>query len=679
MNFFGPFICNKINRVQAGNENRPINWLVLFALVGVTAAVFSPVMTFEATNYDDANYVFENPAVLHGLTGESMKWAFTTGHAANWHPLTWLSHMTDVEIFGQNAGAHHAMNLLLHCANMGILFALLHKLTGALWRSAFVAALFGLHPLHVESVAWIAERKDVLSAFFGLMTLLAYVKYVSDVRPHATRWYATALVLFALGLMSKPMLVTLPFVMLLLDIWPLQQVRGTNIELATLPVGKDFRNLLLEKIPFLLLAGMSGAVTLIVQSHGGAVRTLQSFSFGERVANAVTSSVLHVAKSFWPAKLAAFYPMPAGHNAWGVAGAAALLGGISVWAIWSARRAPYRAVGWFWFLIMLAPVIGIVQVGMQQMADRYTYLPLIGVFVLIVWEAARIAERIPVMKYIFVAVAFSVIVACAVSARQQVMVWHNSETLFRHALAVTEGNYLAHNNLGYHLFTQGKTAEAIAEYEAALAINPGYTDAHNNLGRALAAQERHAEAVEHFEAVLLILPNDVIAHNNLGNVLALLGRHEEAIKHFRAAITVKRDHAAAHNNWALSSEELDRPAEAIEHYRAALQIDPNFTAALNNLAWILATHPRAKFRNGTEAMQLAEHACRLTGYDQPLPLLTLAAANAEAGQWPEAVSLATRAAEVASKRGDTSVLQNCEIILTKFNARQPYRHVSANP
>ncbi|MSU59275.1 MAG: tetratricopeptide repeat protein [Pedosphaera sp.] len=662
--------------MQTENKNRPPAWLVLLALVGATAAVFSPVVTFEATDYDDANYVFENPAVMSGLTADGVKWAFTTGHAANWHPLTWLSHMADVEMFGPNAGGHHLVNLTLHCANVALVFLLFRRLTGALWRSAFVAALFGWHPLHVESVTWIAERKDVLSAFFGLLSLWAYAGYAekSESRKLKAEMGASrsgsfwlALGLFALGLMSKPMLVTLPVVMLLLDFWPLQRFQFSAFSFQL------FRSCLREKLPFFALAVASGIITLLAQSHGGAVRSLQNFSFGERMANAVVSFALYLGKSFWPAKLAAFYPMPEHHATGAVALTTVLLIGVTAWTIWIASRAPHRVVGWLWFAIMLLPVIGLVQVGMQQMADRYTYLPLIGIFVLIAWEAAALAGRFPMMKPLLAALAAAVIAACSVVTWKQVAHWRNSEKLFRHALAVTEKNYLAHNNLGYHLFTQGKVAEAIAEYEAALEINPTYTDAHSNLGRALAAQERHAEAATHFEAVLQLLPDDVIAHNNLGNVLALLGRHEEAITHFRAALTAKPDHAAAQNNWALSAEELGRPAEAVEHYRDALRINPDFTAALNNLAWILATHPDAKLRDGAAAVELAERACRLTGHGQPLPLLTLAAASAEAGQLAEAIALATRARELAANASDHSLTQRSDTMLKQFNAGEPYR------
>ena len=644
-------------------------WPILVALIGVTAAVFFPVLTFESTNYDDPNYVFENPPVLGGLTGAGVKWAFTTGHAANWHPITWLSHMTDVELFGRKTGAHHGVSLVLHCVNVGLVFALICKLTGALWRSAFVAALFAIHPLHVESVAWISERKDVLSALFGLLTLLAYTQFAQalpDQKAKRKLSYTFALVLFALGLMSKPMLVSLPLIMLLLDLWPLKR---TTFALCT----NSLRQLFIEKIPFVVLAAASCVATLMVQGRGGAVRSLETLSLFDRLANAAIACVLYLGKIFWPAKLAAFYPMPADYSLLNVTGAVVVLIGVSVWVLFSATRAPHRLVGWFWFLIMLAPVIGVVHVGMQQMADRYTYLPLIGFSILVTWEGTMLMSRSPAGKPIAIAAAILVVVACAAKTRNQVLVWRNSETLFRHALAVTEKNYLAHNNLGYHFFTQGKINEAIAEYQAAIAVNPGYTDAHSNLGRTLASQGRYPEAVGHLEAVLRVLPNDVIAHNNLGNTLAILGRHEEAIEHFRAALAVKPDHTAAHNNWALSALELGRAGEAIEHFRSALQLKPDFVEAMSNLAWLLATNPDANLRNGAEALQLAEAACRLTHYDQPLPLLIFAAASAETGRWEEAVSLATRATEIAAARSDPDLRQNCELVLTTVKAGRPYR------
>ena len=641
-------------------------WLLLLGLPGLTALLFAPVAGFEATNYDDPNYVFENPPVLPGWSWAGLRWAFTTNHAANWHPLTWLSHMTDIELFGPDPGPHHVVNLAFHCANTALLFLLLCRLTGALWRSALVAALFAWHPLHVESVAWIAERKDVLSTFFGLLALLAYACHASARKPRnpqpSTRWYFLSLASFTLSLLSKPMLVTLPGLLLLLDFWPLGRLEWRNLKC-----------LLLEKIPFALLSLAVGLVTLLVQAQGGAVRSLENWPLTTRLTNALTATVLYLGKMFWPERLAPFYPMPEHVPAWVAGGAGLLLLLITAMVVYSGQRSPPRLVGWFWFLFMLVPVIGVVQVGMQQMADRYTYLPLVGIFLILAWELASRVGSSALARGVATVAAVAVLALCARQTRRQLSHWHDSEALFRHALAVTEKNYLAHNNLGFHLFTQGRRAEALAEYRAALLILPTYTDAHSNLGRALADAGEYAEAAEHFAAVLERLPDDVIAHNNLGNILAMLGRHEEAIGHFRAALAAKPDHAAAHNNWALSAEALHRPMEAIAHYREAMRLAPGFAAPINNLAWLLATGPEEQWRNGAEALQLAQRLCALVDCSQSAPLLTLAAACAEAGQFEQAISVAIQALEAARRIENAAAIQTATEMLAAFHQGRAFR------
>jgi tetratricopeptide (TPR) repeat protein len=668
--------------IADGSPRRAL-WPWVLGLVGVTALVYFPVVGFEATNYDDPEYVFTNPNVRAGLSWPGVRWAFTTAHAANWHPLTWLSHQADVTLFDTNAGGHHFTNLVLHVANVALLFALLHRLTGAVGRSALVAAWFGLHPLHVESVAWIAERKDVLSACFGLLTLLAYERYARAANPPdapvapeanrtgqgAGRWLVAALVCFALGLMSKPMLVTLPVVMLLLDVWPLSRLPRD----AGHRTWKAFLPLFREKLPFFALAGLSSLVTLVAQRQGGAVRPLESWPLVDRVANALTATVLYLVKTVWPVGLSPFYPLPEHIPWWQAAGAAVALGGVSLWVWRTVGRAPWRAVGWAWFLVMLVPVIGIVQVGMQQMADRYTYLPLLGIFLWAAWEAKAVADRVPPARSVLVTAAVGLVLACAVVTRKQVMHWRDGGALFTHALAVNPKNYLAHNNLGYHLYTRGRVTEAIAHYEAALRLLPTYAYAHSNLGRALAEQGRFTEAAEHFVAVLREAPGDVMTRNNLGNVLAMAGRHEEAIEQFRQILKQNPNHAAAHSNWALSAEALDQPAVAIAHYRQALALAPNLHAALNNLAWLLATLPDDSLRNGAEALQLAERACRATDCTQPVPLFTLAAASAETGRFDAAIALATQALTAARAANHQPAIQRAEEMLAAFRSGRPFR------
>ena len=667
--------------VSETSRHKTFAWL-LCALVGLTGLAYAQVVQFDFTNFDDPKYIHENPQVLRGLTWEGVRWAFTSGYMSNWHPVTWLSHQTDVALFGLNAGAHHVVSVVIHCLNVGLAFWLFVRLTGSLWGSAFVAGMFGLHPLHVESVAWVAERKDVLSACFGLLTLLAYQRYVQarnapetgghsavtsrGVRFASAGYYSLALFLFALGLMSKPMLVTLPVVMLLLDLWPLQRINTDRWRAVIWPLVR-------EKTPFFALSLLTGLVTIYVQSESGAVRSLEKWSIAERLANSLSATLFYLVKTVRPENLAPFYPLPQQIAWWPVGIAVAVLLGITAWTLATIRKAPYRFVGWFWFLIMLAPVIGILQVGLQQMADRYTYLPHLGLFAWVAAEAVQVGARRPNLKGIGVLFVITAVLNGFSATRQQVTHWRDSGTLFRHALAVTDRNMLAHNNLGYFLYTQGDLAGAIAEYEKAIAIMPQYTDAHSNLGRALADQKRYTEAEKHFETVLRISPRDVIAHNNLGNVLAITGRHEAAIEHFRAALAVRPEHVSARINWGLSAEELGRGAEAAAQYREVLRLMPDALGTINSLAWLLATHPDAAARNGPEAAQLADRLCLLTDCSQPLLMLTLAAVRAELGEFIAATAFAEQALERARASGDGTVTKRATEMLAAFRNQQPYR------
>jgi protein O-mannosyl-transferase len=675
------------------------------ALIGLTLITFWPLLHHEFVNYDDPIYVTENPRVASGLSWQNVGWALRTGHAANWHPVTWLSHMLDVQLFGLNPGWHHFTSLLFHAANTVLLFGLLHRMTQAAGRSAVVAALFAVHPLHVESVAWVAERKDVLSGFFFMLTLWAYVRYVEQSTLHAPgsdvttcapgaerqstenhptaapfpvsrftfyvlRYYLLALLFFALGLMSKPMLVTLPFVLLLLDYWPLDrcELKTQNSKLKTILL-----LLVREKIPFFVLSAATSVVTMLVQSQGGAVRSMGAFPFSQRLGNAAVACFCYLGQTFWPVNLAVFYPMPDRVPLGLFALAVGVLGCVTAaslfrFPVFGFRTSKAASMGWFWFLIMLIPVIGLVQVGMQQRADRYMYLPSIGLFVLLVWGCAEWWPG----KLTKVGLAAGAIAGCALAAHVQVGHWQNSERLFRHALEVTRGNYIAHNNLGYALFTQGKVDDAIAHYESALQLNPNYEDAHSNLGRALAAQGKYAAAGVHFEAVLKLRPDDFKAHNNLGNVLAEQGRHPEAVLQFQEALRLKPNHAGAHNNLAISYQELGRTAEAIAQYRAALRWQPDSLEAINNLAWILATSPGPEYRDGAEAVTLSTRACERTRYRDPRLLATLSAACAETGQFTDAVAFAQRAQQLAGK-SQPALSSQLESMLHSFGARRPYR------
>jgi protein O-mannosyl-transferase len=536
---------------------------------------------------------------LRGLTWHGVAWAFTTEHAVNWHPLTWLSHMLDVQLYGLDAGAHHLTNLLFHIGNTLLLFGLLHRMTGALGRSAFVAGLFAVHPLHVESVAWVAERKDVLSTLFWMLTLWAYIEYVKrpDLRQSSRRRYAAVLLFFALGLMAKQMLVTLPLVLLLLDFWPLGRVGiGPNPAGGWAPARDGWATagrLVWEKLPLLALAAASSIATFVIHQRGGAVIILSAIPLQLRIENALVSYVVYIGKMLWPAGLAVLYPYPQSLSAWSVAVAFVTLTGISVAVIWAAPRRPYLPVGWFWYLGTLVPVIGLIQVGDQAIADRYTYIPLIGLFIIVAWGVPDLLVRWPLRmvvlpKIALPAAACLVILACAITARGQLEYWEDSTTLWTHTLAVTTRNNIAHNNLGATLADQGKTDEAIAHYSEALRIKSDYADAHNNLGVALADQGKLDEAIAHYSEALRIKPCYSDAHSNLGIALADQGNLDEAIAQFTEALRINPDSAKAHNNLGVALASQGKLDEAIAQFTEALQVKPDYADARNNLELALA-------------------------------------------------------------------------------------------
>jgi tetratricopeptide (TPR) repeat protein len=570
--------------------------LVCLFLVLATLTVYWQVGNYEFVNLDDDKYIIENSQVQKGLSRESVAWAFTTDHMANWHPVTWLSHMLDFQLYGLNPRGHHLTNVFFHLVNTLLLFLVLQRMTGALWRSGFVAALFALHPLHVESVAWVAERKDVLSTLFWMLTLWAYIGYVK--RPGVKR-YLLIIVPFALGLMAKPMLVTLPFVLLLLDYWPLERIQlgqaGIGHPAASQPsiIAKKPRaqalSLLLEKIPLFLLAVGSSVVTFMVQTGGGAVGALEVYPFKLRIANALLAYVRYIIKMIWPQNLAVFYPHP-GQSLpmWQAAAAGLLLLLISAVVIRVGRRQPYLPVGWLWYVGTLVPVIGLVQVGAQAMADRYTYVPLIGLFIMVAWAVPELLARWRHSKPALVLAATSLVVALMVCTSLQVKHWKNSLTLFGHALRVTTNNSQIHNNLANVLTQKGMLQKAIAHYSKALEINPNYADAHINLGVALANQGRLADAIKHYSAALRLKPKSPELHNNLGVALYSKGNVHAAIENYLTAVELRPDYAEAHNNLGNGLAQQGRLTEATVHYAKALTIRPDYPEAHNNLGVALA-------------------------------------------------------------------------------------------
>ncbi|MGO8927352.1 MAG: tetratricopeptide repeat protein [Limisphaerales bacterium] len=564
-------------------------WLMAALLVLVTIALYWPVMRHDFVDYDDNLYVTANVHVQSGLTLENLKWACCNPVGGNWHPLTVWSHMADCQLFGLKPWGHHLTSVLLHALNTVLVFLLLRSLTGAFWRSALVAALFGLHPLHVESVAWVAERKDVLSTCFGLLSLIFYARYGRkrlavenrDIKargvPAPRRLdYLLALICFALGLMSKPMLVTWPFVMLLLDFWPLERFKTS-----------DAGRLVTEKVPFFALAAAASVVTFVVQQRGGSVLVAEAMPLGVRCGNALISYCRYLEKLFWPTDLAVFYPHPGQWPLAKVLLAGVLIAGISVLLFVRRRRHPFLLVGWLWFCGTLVPVIGLVQVGGQAMADRYTYIPSLGVLILAVWGVHELTKSWHYRGVAWSVAGSTAVVLCLALTRQQLGYWKDSEALFRHALEVTEDNYLAHLNLGSALDEKGQSDKAIREFQEAIRLKPGYVLARNNLGVAIVKKGQIDEGISQYREAIRLKPDYAFAHNNLGIALVKKGQIDEAIGEFQGAIRLKPDFVEAHYNLALALIRKGQIDEAMRAYQGAIRLKPGFAEAHSNLGLAL--------------------------------------------------------------------------------------------
>jgi tetratricopeptide (TPR) repeat protein len=552
---------------------RPLS--IAVALIVLNVLVYASVWRHDFVSFDDPQYVTENIHVKAGLTWDSVRWALTTGEAGNWHPLTWISHMVDVQLFGVQAGAHHVTNLCLHIANSLLLFGVLWRMTGALGRSAFVAGVFAVHPVHVESVAWISERKDVLSTFFWFLGLWAYADYV-----RGGKWtrYALVFLCLALGLMSKPMLVTFPFALLLLDYWPLRR-----------PLD---RWLILEKIPLFALVAASSVVTFLAQSRGGAVSALAALPLASRVANAVVAYVGYVEKILWPTGLTVLYPYSREFG-WRPGIAVLVLIAVTTVATFVARRYRYVLVGWLWYLGTLVPVIGLVQVGIQSMADRYTYVPSIGLLIIVAWGVPDLLGALPHRRSVLLAAATVVIAACAIAARAQVQYWRDSLTLWEHAARITPGAAHVETPLGSVLLERGNVAEAMALFTDAIQREPQFAEAHNKLGVLLADQGRLVEAIPHYEAALRSKPSLAEARYNLGNALTAQGKLGEAIAQYHDALRLRPDDAATHNGLGSALDDQGRIDDAIAEYQQAIRLNPQFADAHNNLGAARAKQGKA--------------------------------------------------------------------------------------
>ena len=692
----GPTANNKKRQVKdhqgvlrKSPGNHGIRFGVCLLLVAISLAVFGQTIRYEFVNFDDDLYVYNTPAIQSGLTLKGLAAAFIHPHAHNWHPLTTISHMLDCQLYGLNAGGHHATNVILHTIAVLLLFWVLQGMTGAVWRSALVAALFAIHPLHVESVAWVSERKDILSAVFFFLMLHAYSRCA---RVPSIMRYLAVVGFFAAGLMSKPMLVSAPIILLLLDYWPLRRFEQPSLITGKTRVSESdnqtriIRRLYSEKIPLFVLSAVACVLTFILQKRtAGAIPPLP---FLWRVQNAFVSYVIYVWKTLWPARLAVFYPHPNDTLAlWEVIFAILLLLAITTAVIVFRRQRPYLLTGWFWYLVMLIPVTGIVQVGEQGHADRYTYLPHIGLFVAVVWFAVDLATvrgSKPRVALTTAAVAL-IILALAWMASIQTSYWRNSEVLWTHALAVTSDNDIAHNNLGYLCNDRGELDIAISHFESAARIRAGKRDPHYNLasafvqmnlGDALARKGRSDDAMVHYAEAIRLQPDYGDAYYNRGTVLFARGRIDEAIADWEKALEMRPNDADAHTSLGNALLQKGALREAIAQYETALTLTPEDPHSRNNVAWVLATASDSSIRDGARAVGFAQEAVQLSGGREPLFLRTLAAAYAESGRFSEAIAVAQQAAVIANMQAKPDMAKRLDKDLVLFRGNLPLRETS---
>lgn len=615
---------NDIKDTSACRLSKKELGLIALGLIILVLAAFEPVRHNSFVSYDDYRYITGNPHIQSGLTWSSVKWALTSGYAANWHPLTWISHMMDIELFGLNPLGHHLHNLFLHALCTVLLFYLLYKMTGAVWCSAFVALVFGIHPMRVESVAWAAERKDILCTLFWLLTIGAYLYYVQRGGVFS---YTLLIICFALGLMAKPMLVTLPLILLLLDFWPLGRIN------------RNISYLFYEKVPLFILVIISCVITYKIQQNFGAVT--RTFSLDARILNALGNYIGYIGKLLWPRNLAMLYPLSEKSNlhdsqwpAWYLLFSLSFLITGCVLAVIRLRKQPYLLVGWLWYIITLIPVIGIVQIGSRLIADRYTYLPSIGIAVMATWAIEVISRNWPCRKVILTVGVVSLTAAMTLGTRVQTTYWKDSVTLYKHTLAVTQNNYVIHNSLGSNYLIQGEYDKAAEQFRKALQIEPMFP----------------------------------LANYNLGSVLSRKGKYKEAIDAYQKAIQMDPENDQAYLELAMILEKTDKYRQAVDTYHQFLKIKPDDPMGLNNLAWVLATAPDSVIRNSSKAVRLAEKACHLTNMKNPYLLDTLGAAYAANGQFKEAIETAQKAFDLANIKSQKDLADEIEKRLQLYKA-----------
>ncbi len=667
-------------------ETIPALRLAHFAVCGVIVLligiVFGQTLSYDFVNYDDKTYIYGNPLVSSGLSLHGLLRAFVDTQTNNWHPLTLVSHMIDCQLYDLKPGGHHFTNVFLHTIAAVLLFLWLRNIagkgqSGSDWSSAFVTALFAIHPLRVESVAWIAERKDVLSAVFFFLTLGAYVRYA---RARSLGRYLTMSILFACGLMSKPMLVTTPVVLLLLDYWPLNRGQRTEVR------GQKFnaeiwRKLIVEKLPLFGLSAASSIVAFALQVQS--TESVGQLPFGWRLQNALVTYVTYIWQMFWPANLAVFYPHPDDHLAlWQVALSALFLIAIT-WVVFALRRnRPYLLVGWLWYLIMLLPVIGIVEVGLQGHADRYTYLPHVGLYIALTWLTADVARSLRFRKEILASVGIGIVIVLSACAWKQTTYWRNSETLWPRALAVTTDNDVALTNLGTSLMDRGQLDDALSYFQKALAVRSRSEHSHYNLslalihdsvGNVLARKGRADEAIAHFRQAIEFRPDYPDAHYNLGTVLFRSRDLDGAIAEWRITLSLHPNDPGTNANLGNALVQKGLLWEAATHYEVALRSEPDSPVALNNLAWLLSAGPDDSLRNGAVAVELARNLNRVSKQNNPFFIRTLAAAYAEAGQFDVAIETAQGASELANAQGQHDLAVQIQDETNLYRQHLPFR------
>lgn len=647
-----------------------------------TFLTYLPALNNGFIHFDDDKYLVNNLKVQNGLTSSGIHWAFTTFHCSNWHPLTWMGYMVDYQLFRLNPAGHHLVNILIHSANVCLLFLLMRRLTGFLWPSAFVGALFAVHPLHVESVVWVAELKDVTSTLWGLLALLAYVRYAGINLPkgdsqtdahtvtepagpetkYVIRFYWLALACFAISLMFKSMLVTLPFVLLLLDYWPLKRLGRW----------RAIQRCLVEKLPFLLLSAGVSVATFIAQ-RATAMASLSEVSVPVRVENAVVAYADYLWKTIWPADLAIMYPLSLEIPLWKFVLCAVVLLILSAVAVGAWRRQPWLAVGWLWYLGTLVPVIGLVQVGSQAMADRYTYFPLIGVSLAAVLTFQHYSRRFKIQNGATAVLAGLILCACVTRTEYQIPVWRDTETIFEHALKVTHNNPLCHLKMGEVYEDQNLPDEAVEEYKKALQLNGYRPEVYDKTGQVLAGEGKFEESLPYFQGAIKLRPEAPEYHDSLGIALVELGRFDEAEHEFSEAIRLQPDYAPAHFQMGRALLKQGRGSEALKYFHQALELEPNNLQMLIYVARVLATDENPKVRNGAEACRLAQQASGLDGGKQASVFDTLAAAYAETGHFDKATEMQLTAIRIAGASGLEEDVAAMQSRMKLYQNRQPFR------